>query len=97
MNEFKFDLSAALAAVNAPAGSVWRSIEEQLRRVTTEIEQMKPAEIAPLLGMKATAVAQLSFRAREGLREAWIQAHLQSVEDGSEHQWTIERLGAGVL
>jgi hypothetical protein len=32
MNEFKFDLSAALAAVNAPAGSVWRSIEEQLRR-----------------------------------------------------------------
>jgi hypothetical protein len=32
MNEFKFDLSAALSAVAAPAGSVWRSIEEQLRR-----------------------------------------------------------------
>ncbi|MFD4960879.1 sigma-70 family RNA polymerase sigma factor [Microbacterium sp. NPDC058389] len=60
----------------------------------SEIEQMKPAEIAPLLGMKATAVAQLTFRAREGLREAWIQAHLQSVADGSDCQWTIERLGA---
>jgi hypothetical protein len=60
----------------------------------TEIEQMKPAEIAPLLGMKATAVAQLAFRAREGLREAWIQAHLRSVADGSDCQWTIERLGA---
>lgn len=60
----------------------------------TEIEQMGPAEIAPLLGMKATAVAQLAFRAREGLRQAWIQAHLNSVEDGSEHQWTIEHLGA---
>ena len=60
----------------------------------TEIEQMKPAEIAPLLGLKATAVAQLAFRAREGLREAWIQAHLQSVTDGSDCQWTIERLGA---
>ena len=60
----------------------------------TEIEQMKPAEIAPLLGMKATAVAQLAFRAREGLREAWIQAHLQTVADGSDCQWTIERLGA---
>ncbi len=47
----------------------------------SEIESMKPAEIAPLLGMKATAVAQLAFRAREGLREAWIQAHLRSVED----------------
>ncbi|WP_185842915.1 sigma-70 family RNA polymerase sigma factor [Microbacterium kyungheense] len=60
----------------------------------SEIEQMKPAEIAPLLGMKATAVAQLTFRAREGLREAWIQAHLQAVEDGSDCQRTIERLGA---
>lgn len=60
----------------------------------SEIERMKPAEIAPLLGMKPTAVAQLTFRAREGLREAWIQAHLRSVEDGSECQWTIERLGA---
>ncbi|MBN9188268.1 MAG: sigma-70 family RNA polymerase sigma factor, partial [Microbacterium sp.] len=60
----------------------------------TEIEQMKPGEIAPLLGLRATAVAQLAFRAREGLREAWIQAHLKSVEDGSDCQWTIERLGA---
>lgn len=59
----------------------------------SEIEQLKPAEIAPLLGMKATAVAQLAFRAREGLREAWIQAHVRSVEAGSECQWTIERLG----
>ncbi|WP_051191983.1 sigma-70 family RNA polymerase sigma factor [Microbacterium luticocti] len=59
-----------------------------------EIEQMKPAEIAPLLGMKANAVAQLAVRAREGLRQAWVQAHLRSVADGSPCQWTIERLGA---
>ena len=55
---------------------------------------MKPAEVAPLLGMKPTAVAQLTFRAREGLREAWIQAHLKDVANGSDCQWTIERLGA---
>ncbi|MFC0198744.1 sigma-70 family RNA polymerase sigma factor, partial [Microbacterium arthrosphaerae] len=60
----------------------------------SEIERMKPAEIAPLLGMKPTAVAQLTFRAREGLREAWIQAHLRSVADGSDCQWAIEHLGA---
>ncbi|WP_461474376.1 sigma-70 family RNA polymerase sigma factor [Microbacterium sp. HJ5] len=60
----------------------------------SEIEGMKPAEIAPLLGMKPTAVAQLTFRAREGLREAWIQAHLRSVADGSDCAWSIERLGA---
>src|SRR5690606_39622652 len=35
----------------------------------TEIEGMKPAAVAPLLGMKATAVAQLAFRAREGRSE----------------------------
>ena len=60
----------------------------------TEIEQMKPAEVAPLLGMKAGAVSQLTFRAREGLREAWIQAHLRSADSGSECEWTIEHLGA---
>lgn len=60
----------------------------------SEIEGMKPAEMAPLLGMKPTAVAQLAFRAREGLREAWIQAHLRTLEDGSECAWSVERLGA---
>ncbi|WP_169580881.1 sigma-70 family RNA polymerase sigma factor [Microbacterium thalassium] len=60
----------------------------------SEIEGMKPAEMAPLLGMKPTAVAQLTFRAREGLREAWIQAHLRSVADDSDCAWTIARLGA---
>ena len=60
----------------------------------TEIEQMRPQEVAPLLGMKAGAVSQLAFRAREGLREGWIQAHLRSAEAGSECQWTIEHLGA---
>ena len=74
----------------------FRSLPSRWQEVLwyTEIEQMKPAEIAPLLGMKPTAVAQLAFRAREGLREAWIQAHLQSLADGSDCQWTVERLGA---
>lgn len=60
----------------------------------TEIEQMSPAEVAPLLGMKANSVAALAYRAREGLREAWIQAHLKSVEDDSDHAFTIARLGS---
>ncbi|HWK77025.1 sigma-70 family RNA polymerase sigma factor [Microbacterium sp.] len=60
----------------------------------TEIEQMKPAEVAPLLGMRAGAVSQLAFRAREGLREAWIQAHVRSTASDSECHWTIAHLGA---
>ena len=74
----------------------YRSLPTRWQEVLwySEIERMKPADIAPLLGMKAAAVSQLAFRAREGLREAWIQAHLRSVGDGSDHAWTIERLGA---
>ncbi|GAA3631293.1 hypothetical protein GCM10022200_12690 [Microbacterium awajiense] len=74
----------------------FRSLPSRWQEVLwyTEIEGMKPAEIAPLLGMTAGSVSQLAFRAREGLREAWIQVHLRSVADGSECQYAIERLGA---
>jgi len=42
----------------------------------TEIEQAKPAEVAALLGISANSVAALSYRAREGLRQAYLQLHL---------------------
>jgi RNA polymerase sigma factor (sigma-70 family) len=59
----------------------------------SEVEQLSSAEIAPLLGMKANAVSALAYRAREGLRQAWIQAHLQRTTD-PECAATIERLGS---
>ncbi|GAB3616314.1 hypothetical protein GCM10027416_08710 [Okibacterium endophyticum] len=58
----------------------------------TEIEQMTPQQTAPLLGMKPNSVAALAYRAREGLRHAWIQAHLKAAPESSDCQWTIERL-----
>ncbi len=76
--------------------TAFRSLPTRWQEVLwyTEVEQMKPAQAAPLLGMKASAVAQLALRAREGLREAWITAHLKSLDDGSMCQWTIERLAS---
>lgn len=59
----------------------------------SEVEQMSAQEIAPLLGMKSNAVSALTFRAREGLRQAWIQAHLTRATD-PECRATIEKLGA---
>jgi RNA polymerase sigma factor (sigma-70 family) len=59
----------------------------------SEVEQMTPQQIGPLLGMKANAVAALTYRAREGLRQAWIQAHLATLPAGSECRWTVDRLG----
>ncbi|WP_196215811.1 sigma-70 family RNA polymerase sigma factor [Microbacterium sp. ZXX196] len=76
--------------------TAFRSLPTRWQEVLwyTEIEQMKPREIAPLVGMRAGAVAQLAVRAREGLREAWIQAHISASAEGSEHAWVLDRLGA---
>jgi hypothetical protein len=60
----------------------------------TEIEQMKPAEIAAAAGHEGDGGGPAGLPRARGLREAWIQAHLQTVADGSDCQWTIERLGA---
>lgn len=42
----------------------------------TEVEGDSPAGIAPLLGLSPNAVAALAVRAREGLRQGYLQAHL---------------------
>ncbi|MGY1552995.1 sigma-70 family RNA polymerase sigma factor [Microbacterium sp. A588] len=90
------DQAANDALDRSLTAQAFRSLPTRWQEVLwyTEIERMKPAEVAPLLGMKAGAVSQLAFRAREGLREAWIGAHLRSTKDGSECHWTIEHLGA---
>ncbi|MGX5696948.1 sigma-70 family RNA polymerase sigma factor [Agromyces soli] len=59
----------------------------------SEVEQMTPQQIAPLVGMSANATAALAYRAREGLRQAWIRAHLKSTTE-PDCQWTIDHLGA---
>lgn len=55
----------------------------------TEVEGMTPAEVAPILGMTAGSVAALSFRARNGLRESWLQTHnaIASPEAPDDCQW----------
>lgn len=42
----------------------------------TEIEGQTPAEVAPLLGLSANGVSATAYRAREGLRKAYLQAHV---------------------
>lgn len=46
-----------------------------------EVEKQKPAEIAPLLGMSANSVSALAYRAREGLRQAFLNEHAQDATD----------------
>lgn len=62
----------------------------------SEVEHLPPREIADVLGMRANAVAALTYRARDGLRKAWIGAHLRRAAAGSDHRRVIELLGAYV-
>lgn len=62
----------------------------------TEIEGAGPAEVGPLLGMKANSVAALAYRAREGLRQAYLQMHLAGGAAPQACRPTIDLLGAYV-
>jgi len=42
----------------------------------TEIDDASPADIAPLFGLTPNGVAALAYRARERLRQAYLQEHL---------------------
>jgi hypothetical protein len=58
-----------------------------------EIEGQPPAEVAPLFGLTRNAVSALAGRAREGLREAYLQVHLAQTTTG-RCRATADRLGA---
>ena len=61
----------------------------------TEIEGGRPAEVAALLGLTANGVAALAYRAREGLRQAYLQMHLSGAIR-SECRPVASKLGAYV-
>lgn len=80
------------------AKTVWKaynSLPERWKTVLwhTLVEEQQPAEVAPILGSTPNAVAALSMRAREGLRQAFLQAHVAEA-DRSECQKVLKRLGA---
>ncbi|MCY0952024.1 RNA polymerase sigma factor [Streptomyces sp. H27-S2] len=48
----------------------------------TLVEEGSPHKVAALLGITPSAVTSLAFRAREGLREAYLRAHVEAAADG---------------
>ena len=56
----------------------------------SEVEAMKPAAVAPIMGLTPNSVSALLIRARKGLRQAYLQVHvlatpLDSCADVSRH------------
>jgi RNA polymerase sigma factor (sigma-70 family) len=69
----------ALASLErALAARAFRSLPGRQRAILwhTAIEGSTPAEAAPLLGLTPNGAAALAYRAREGLRQAYLQAHI---------------------
>ncbi|MGI5324955.1 sigma-70 family RNA polymerase sigma factor [Actinomadura nitritigenes] len=77
----------------------YRSLPDRWQEVLwyTEVEGAKPAEIAPLLGLTANGAAALAYRAREGLRQAYLQMHAAGPgEIRRECRPVLEKLGSFV-
>ena len=66
----EFESSAVAAAFN--------SLPERWQAVLwhVDIEGMKPAAAAPFIGISPNGVSSLLIRAREGLRQAYLQNHV---------------------
>ncbi|MFL6107783.1 MAG: sigma-70 family RNA polymerase sigma factor [Marmoricola sp.] len=79
------------------AARAYASLPERWQLVLwhLEVEGQKPAEVAPLLGMTPNSVSALAYRAREGLRQAYLQMHSADIAD-ADCRWTHEKLGAYV-
>jgi RNA polymerase sigma factor (sigma-70 family) len=94
-----------LALLNVPPDSedarmvaaAFASLPERWQMVLwhTEVEGRPAAEVGPLLGLAPNAVAALAYRAREGLRQAYLQAHLQLPPPDACRD-TVTKLGAYV-
>lgn len=74
---------------NGAVAAAYRSLPERWQAVLwyTAVEGLPHSEVALHLGIKPNAVAALSFRAREGLRQAYLSAHLRATADTACATW----------
>ena len=59
----------------------------------TEVEGLDPHDVAPIMGLSANGVAALAYRAREGLRKAWLQEHVTHATATGECAWVLAHAG----
>ena len=76
--------------------SAYAGLPEEWQRILwlTEVEGQTPRELASQLGRSPNAISQLSRRAREGLRAAWLEAHVDQNSARPECRSTVKHLGA---
>ncbi|MFJ2645788.1 sigma-70 family RNA polymerase sigma factor [Streptomyces sp. NPDC087420] len=91
------DVRAMHDAEQSLAMQAFRSLPERWQAVLwhTTVEEESPSEVAPLFGLSANATAVLAGRAREGLKQAYLQAHVSTaLTSGGDCARYADRLGA---
>jgi len=90
-----FDTVGALPERNL-IRRAFRSLPERWRKVLwkMEVEGERPAAVATNFGLSPNATAALARRARQGLRAAYLQAHLASEGGATACRSVLEKLGA---
>ncbi|WP_202542050.1 sigma-70 family RNA polymerase sigma factor, partial [Streptomyces sp. SID2563] len=91
------DVLAMHEAEQSMAMQAFRSLPERWQAVLwhTTVEEESPSDIAPLFGLTANATSVLASRAREGLKQAYLQAHVsQALTSGGDCARYADRLGA---
>ncbi|MET7457417.1 sigma-70 family RNA polymerase sigma factor [Streptomyces sp. NPDC005574] len=91
------DVRAMHEAEQSLAMQAFRSLPERWQAVLwhTEVEDESPSEVATLFGLDANGTRVLASRAREGLKQAYLQAHVSTTLAGDEEcARHADRLGA---
>ncbi|MEV0850600.1 sigma-70 family RNA polymerase sigma factor [Streptomyces sp. NPDC049954] len=91
------DVLAMHEAEQSMAMRAFRSLPERWQAVLwhTEVEDESPSEVATLFGLDANGTRVLASRAREGLKQAYLQAHVSSALTADEGCAAYaDRLGA---
>lgn len=91
------DVRAMHEAEQSMAMQAFRSLPERWQAVLwhTEVEDESPSEVATLFGLDANGTRVLAKRAREGLKEAYLQAHVSTtLTQDEECARYADRLGA---
>ncbi|MET9395950.1 sigma-70 family RNA polymerase sigma factor [Streptomyces sp. NPDC006624] len=84
--ELGADVRAMHEAEQSLAMRAFRSLPERWQAVLwhTEVEDESPSAVAPLFGLDANGTRVLASRAREGLKQAYLQAHVSATLTGDE-------------
>ncbi|WP_416986376.1 sigma-70 family RNA polymerase sigma factor [Streptomyces sp. T028] len=80
------DVRALHEAEQSMAMRAFRSLPERWQAVLwhTEVEDESPSEVAMLFGLDANGTRVLASRAREGLKQAYLQAHVSATLTSDE-------------